>query len=127
MNAGLNQQIQFLNNYREYVDTVVDGLQLAVQFFREEQYPSGERLLQDFMVGFERFGEDNMTMYALFGADERLAGEWRTFQEECENVRQMLATDNKKKWSEVITQQTIPVFQRWKLTVDQLIQEKQGK
>ncbi|GAK11647.1 hypothetical protein [Geomicrobium sp. JCM 19039] len=126
MNAGLNQQIQFLNNYREYVDTVVDGLQLAVQFFREEQHPSGERLLQDFMAGFERFGEDNMTMYALFGTDEWLASEWRTFQEECENVRHTLATNDKKNWTEVITQQTIPVFQRWKLTVDQLIQEKQG-
>ncbi|GAK07230.1 hypothetical protein [Geomicrobium sp. JCM 19038] len=121
MEIGVESQVKFLERLTEYLETVTDGLQLVTQFYHQGETEPADRLREELIQGFERFGDENVTMYAIFRSDEQAYEEWRKLLEEVKQPFDSLSVKGKQ---ERIATVTLPAFQRFLLTSQRLLREK---
>ncbi|EZH66412.1 hypothetical protein DH09_10795 [Bacillaceae bacterium JMAK1] len=121
MEIGVDSQVRFLERLTEYLETVTDGLQLVIQFYHQGENDPADRLREELIQGFGRFGDENVTMFAIFRSDEKAFEEWQKLLEE---VNQPFASLTFRAKQERIATVTLPAFQRFLFTSQRLLQEK---
>ncbi|AXF56302.1 hypothetical protein [Salicibibacter kimchii] len=117
------KQQRFIRRYEEWIDQVVDALMMVVQFYRDGHEEQGDRLLTETMAGFERFGEENMTMQSVFGQSEEHLHEWDLFQQQINEALEVPAFAEPFEKIGHLTKGTLPAFQRWHTIVGSVLTE----
>ncbi|QQK81568.1 hypothetical protein HUG20_17720 [Salicibibacter cibi] len=117
------KQQRFMRRYEEWIDQVVDALMMVVQFYRDGHEEQGDRLLAETMAGFERFGEENMTMQSVFGRDEKHLHEWDLFQQQINETLEVPTFSEPVEKVGHVTKRTLPAFQRWRTIVASILSE----
>lgn len=117
------KQEHFIRRYEEWIDQVVDALMMVVQFYRDGHEEQGDRLLTETMAGFDRFGEENMTMQSIFGENEEHLREWDFFQQQINETLEVPTLEDPVEKISYITKRTLPAFHRWNTVVRSLLSE----
>ncbi|SDI44846.1 hypothetical protein [Natribacillus halophilus] len=123
MEALTIKQQHFLRQYKDWLDQVVEALALVVQFYRDGHEEQGDGLLSETIAGFERFGEENMTMRIIFGQEEERAQEWEQFQQHIYIGQDIPSLTDPIEKIAYITKETLPAFQRWRTIVEATLSE----
>ncbi|RSL35089.1 hypothetical protein D7Z54_00495 [Salibacterium salarium] len=109
---------QFLQNYKEFLQTVEEGIGSVAYFYREGFEENGDRLFTQMMEGFDPISSDNMTMLYLFSQKKELGSEMQVFHEKVEKAKKIEELSSIEEKMEQLTSEFMPAFQRWKILVD---------
>ncbi|MBB6450366.1 hypothetical protein HNR44_002349 [Geomicrobium halophilum] len=121
------KQYRFIRRYYDWMETVIEGLQTVIQFYRDQHEEQGDRLLSDMLAGFERFGEDNLTMHVVFGQQEDRVREWNQFQQEVYAAQNIPANSDPMNKIAQMTKTVLPAFQRWQMIVQSALDDVQSQ
>ncbi|MFB4165239.1 hypothetical protein ACE1TI_15855 [Alteribacillus sp. JSM 102045] len=107
----------FLQRYKEWLDTVEEGLSSVAYFYREGHVDNGDRLLIQMMEEFAPFSSDNMTMRYLFVEKEEMAEDMENFHDKLENAQNISSCHTTEQRIRFLASDLMPAFQKWKLLV----------
>ncbi|RSL29978.1 hypothetical protein D7Z54_28590 [Salibacterium salarium] len=109
---------QFLDNYKEFLQTIEEGIGSVAFFYREGFEENGDRLFTQMMEGFDSISTDSMTMLYVFSQKKELDAEMKAFYEKVEEAKRVQELPSIEEKMQRLTSEFMPAFQRWKILVD---------
>lgn len=118
-------ELDFLARYSDLLDTLEDGFSSVAYFYREGFEESGDRLLLQMLDSVLPYSPDNMTMAHIVSEREEHQQVLKQFYDAAAKAGNALEEKNRSEKMVYLSTVLLPVFQRWKLLVDGLLNQKE--
>lgn len=118
-------ELDFLARYSDLLDTLEDGFSSVAYFYREGFEESGDRLLLQMLDSVLPYSPENMTMAHIVSEREEHQQVLKQFYDAAAKAGNALEEKNRSEKMVYLSTVLLPVFQRWKLLVDGLLNHKE--
>lgn len=118
-------ELDFLARYSALLDTLEEGFSSVAYFYREGFEESGDRLLLQMLESVLPYSPENMTMAHIISEREEHQQVLRHFYEVTAKAGSKLEDKNRNEKITYLSTVLLPAFQRWKLLVDGLLNQKE--
>lgn len=118
-------ELDFLVRYSDLLDTLEDGFSSVAYFYREGFEESGDRLLLQMLDSVLPYSPENMTMAHIVSEREEHQQVLKQFYDAAAKAGNALEEKNRSEKMVYLSTVLLPVFQRWKLLVDGLLNQKE--
>ncbi|WP_252315539.1 hypothetical protein [Sinobaca sp. H24] len=118
-------ELDFLARYSDLLDTLEDGFSSVAYFYREGFEESGDRLLLQMLDSVLPYSPENMTMAHIVSEREEHQQVLKQFYDAAAKAGNALEEKNRSEKMVYLSTVLLPVFQRWKLLVDGLLNQKE--
>lgn len=118
-------ELDFLARYSDLLDTLEEGFSSVAYFYREGYEESGDRLLLQMLESVLPYSPENMTMAHIISEWEEHQQVLRHFYNVTAKAGNELEEKNRNEKITYLSTVLLPAFQRWKLLVDGLLNQRE--
>lgn len=105
------------------IETVEDGMVLVDISYKERNFGSGDKLLEDIIGAFVSFNASNMKVRSIFANDLEITSQLQAFQKITEQIQHLLTIYNQEEKISFIHDFLLPSYKNWKLDIEKQLQK----
>ncbi|MCD8510331.1 MAG: hypothetical protein LRY73_11040 [Bacillus sp. (in: Bacteria)] len=116
-------QHEFLKHYLNLLNEMDPVFQFAIQCYENDDVDIGGRLMKDVLAGIIPYNQENMTVYSIFGHDDKALQVIEKLQANIGIFLHSLKVDHgQNEGATLLKEKLLPVFREWKGIVERYVE-----